>query len=422
MKVAFLFTGARYDNPATKLRCMFCEALLIHNIENIGYAPTNLDKPFILKHTDGKTYSVVLPRSIPILSRFARRTGKSLVRKIIIALENLAFALRVVSRLPPDKVDVYVITHLWDYEIPFLNLILRVFRPTVIMWLGGSLHWYERLGRWKYSIFVSIYRLSLHLASSILMNLNPEQKYYLFKVLKLPKAKVANFKEFIIDDKLFRTLDKNASAEKVGFDRKEINIVMVSRIETPERINSSRDYEKDPFTALEIFRHLAEKNPRVKLHVIGRGQGMEEFKKKVNQYGLLDKVKIYGWIDRQLLPEYYSAANLTLFPYPFITVNDGQANYESMLCGTPVVYFKRYPWAKTEQPGGFLIDRDPELGAQQILTRLDPAYLLMKRDEAASIPRDFTIEAFGNSMERILKQVIHINHEFKKNDSKKVKT
>lgn len=407
MKVAFFNSRTSYDNPNIKLRCMFCEALLIHNIENISYVPTNLDKPFAIRHTDGKTYAVALPRSIPILSKFARRTRKSLVRKIIFALENLAFALRVVSRLPRDKVDVYVITHLWDYEIPFLNLILRVFRPTLIMWLGGSLRWYERLDRWKYSVFVSIFRVSLNLASLTLMNLNPEQKYYLFKVLKLPKAKVANFKEFIIDDKLFRTLDKNASAEKVGFDRKEINIIMVSRIETPERIDSSKDYEKDPFTALEIFRRLAEENPRVKLHVIGRGQGMEEFKKKVNQYGLLDKVKIYGWIDRQLLPEYYSAADLALFPYPFITVNDGQANYESMLCGTPVIYFKRYPWVRTEQPGGFLIDRDPELGAQQILTRLDPAYLLMKRGETVSIPRDFTIEAFGNSMERILRRITH---------------
>jgi len=406
MKVAFFNTGARYDDPTLKLRSMFCEALLMHNIENISYAATNLDKPFSLQHTDGKTHLIVLPCSIPLLSKLARRIGKSTTRKIIVGLENLAYVFRVIRRLHRDRVDVYVILHLWDYEIPFLNLILRIFRPTMVMCLGGSLGWYERLGRWKYCVFVSVYRLSLRLASLILINLNVEHKYYLFKVLKLPKDKVINFKEFIIDDKLFRRLDKNASAKKVGFDRNEINIVMVSRIETLERIASSRDYEKDPFTALEVFRHLAEKNPKVKLHVFGRGQGMEEFERRISQYNLKDKVKIYGWIDRELLPEYYSAADLTFFPATHIIVPwDGQANHESLLCGTPVIYFRRHSKIKMEQPGGFLIDRDPEIGAQQILARLNSAYLLKKSEEAASIPRDFTIEAFGDHMEKILEQL-----------------
>lgn len=395
----------------------------MHNIENISYAATNIDKSFILQHTDEKTYTIALPCSIPLLSKLARGLGESFTRKIIIALENLAYAVRILSRLPQDKVDVYVILHLWDYEIPFLNLILRIFRPTLIMWLGGSLRWYERLGRWKYCVFVSIFRLSLSRASLILINLNPEHRYYLFKVLKLPKEKVVNFKEYIVDDKLFRKLDKNASAKKVGFDRNEINILMVSRIETLERIASCRDYEKDPFTALEVFRHLAEKNPKVKLHVFGRGEGMEEFKRRINQYNLKDKVKIYGYVERELLPEYYSAADLTFFPFPFITVNDGQANHESMLCGTPVVFFKRYQWIKTEHRGGFAIDRDPELAARQILSRLNPAYLQKKRGEAASIAHDFNIEAFGKRMTKILKHVL-TQGVTKRSDetSRKVKT
>jgi len=276
------------------------------------------------------------------------------------------------------------------------------------MWFGGSLRWYEQLGKWKYYMFLSVYRLSLRLASLTLVSLDQEQEYYLFKVLKLPRDKVVNFKEYIVDDKLFRRLDRNVSAKKVGFNRNEINIVMVSRMESTQRIASCKDYEKDPFTALEIFRRLAEKTPMMKLHVFGRGQGMEEFKRRVNQYKLQNKVKIYGWIERERLPEYYAAADITFFPHPFITVNDGQANHESLLCGTPVIYFKRYPWVRTEQPGGFLIDRDPKLGAQQILSRLNPTYLLKKREEATAIPHDFTIQAFGNNMRKILKQLIKI--------------
>lgn len=406
MKIAFFNTGGRFNDPNYKLRSMFCEALLMHNIEAINYAATNLDKSFILKHTDGKTYTIVLPCSIPVLSKLARRIGKGSIRKIITALEILMFTMRVLLRLRRDEVSVYVILHLWDYEIPFLNLILRMFRPTIVMWLGGSLRWHERLGRWKYCVFVSIFRLSLSLASLILINPNPEHKYYLFKVLKLPKEKVVNFKEFIVDDKLFRTLDKETSAKKAGFDRNEINIVMVSRIETLERIASCRDFEKDPFTALEVFRHLAEKYPKVKLHVFGRGQGMEEFKRRIDQYNLKDKVKIYGYIERELLPEYYSAADLTFFPAPHIIVPwDGQANHESLLCGTPVIYFRRHSKIKMEQPGGFLIDRDPEIGASQILARLNSAYLLKKKEEAALVPRDFTIEAFGNHMKTVLEKL-----------------
>ena len=381
----------------------------MHNIENICYATTNIDKSFILQHTDGKTHTTVLSCSIPLLSKLARRIGKSFTRKIIIALENLAYATRILLRLPRDKVDVYVILHLWDYETPFLNLILRIFRPTVIMWFGGSLRWYEQSSKWKYYIFVSVYRLSLRLASLTLISLYPEQEYYLFKVLKLPKDKVVSQPinpAIIVDNKLFHKLDRDISAKKVGFNREETNIVMISRMESPQRVVSCRDYEKDPFTALEVFRYLAQKKPEVKLHIFGRGPGKEEFQKRVNQYDLQDKVKIYGWKERELLPEYYSAADLTFYPHPFITINDGTANFESLLCETPVIYFKRYPWVKTEQPGGFAIDRDPELGAQQILSRLNPTYLQKKREETAFIPRDFTIKAFGEHMTKILKHLL----------------
>jgi hypothetical protein len=94
-----------------------------------------------------------------------------------------------------------------------------------------------------------------------------------------------------------------------------------------------------------------------------------------------------------------------IFP-PSLTVNDGQANHESLLCGTPVIYFKRYPWVKTEHQGGFAIDRDPELGAQQILSRLNSTYLQKKREEAASTPHDFNIDAFGKHMTKILKHLL----------------
>jgi glycosyltransferase involved in cell wall biosynthesis len=406
MKVAFFNTGARIDNPNYKLRSMRSEALQMYNIESVGYAPTNLNQTFILKHTDGKAYTVVLPCSVPLLSKLGQRLGKSFIRNVVRVLENFAFAVRVAWRLPKDKIDVYAVLHLWDYEIPFLNLILRAFRPTIIIWFGGSLRWYLQSSNWRYHIFVSIYRLSLRAASLTLVSLDPEQEYYLFRILKLPKNKVVNFKEFVVDEKLFRRFEKNASAEKVGFDRNDINIVMVTRIETPERIAPRKDYEKDPFTALEVIRYLAEKVPKIKFHVFGGGQGMEEFKRRVIRYNLEDKVKIYGYLERDRLPEYYSAADLSFFPFPFITVNDGQANHESMLCGTPVIFFKRYAWVRTEHQGGFAVDRNPELAASQILPRLDPTYLQKKREEIATIPRDFTIEAFGYHMAEILKQFI----------------
>ena len=402
MKVALVHSSSVRWDKTTHDRSKICEALLTHNIQCMGYATTNLDKPFTRWHTYGKSYTTVFPGSIPILSKLARKKGKSLFRKIIIALENLSYALQILRRLPQDKVDVYLILHLWEYEIPFLNLILRIFRPTIILWVGGSLRWYERLGR-IYYLFVSAYRMSLR-TSLTLVDLDPEQECYLFKVLKLPRNKVTNFKEKRIDHKVFRRLDKNISAKKVGFDRSKTNIVMVSRLEKPEYIELHKDNEKDPFSVLAVFRHLVEKKPKMSLHVIGRGAGMKEFKRRVAQHGLQDKVKIYGWIENERLPEYYSAADLTFYPAPLLVVNDGQANRESYLCGTPVIYFKRYPWAKTETPGGFFVDRDTEAAAQQILSRLNSTYLLKKRKEATSIAQDYTMEAFGNHMTKILKQ------------------
>jgi glycosyltransferase involved in cell wall biosynthesis len=221
-------------------------------------------------------------------------------------------------------------------------------------------------------------------------------------------VRIVNMGGAIVDPKIFYPRDREASARKVGFNLDNINIVMVSRIISLNRLKVAFDYEKDAFSALEIFKFIVAKKDNVMLHVFGVGEGLEEFKARIARYNLSNNVKLYGYIENSLLPPYYCAADWTFYPHPFIIVNDGTANRESILCETPVIYFKRTRNSQTEHLEGFSVSRDDyELAAHEILLRItDEAYWDMKRRYTQLVPREWTIETFGKRLATMVKDIL----------------
>jgi len=371
-----------------------CDSLNSAEISCVQYVPViNLKntKRIYTKYYD--SYIVFLPYSVPILNKIHTTsfiTGNPMVYILKTFIENMAYLLKIINRRNQDSIDVYLYVHLFvigQIAAPILKI---TGRPYIVYSVGESLLWFSLLKKKLYLISVAIFRIILRYPNLILDQIDEEKKYFYNNILKLPKKKVSNFMGFTVDDNIFQRHDKNSSIQKLNFNPKSINIVMVTRIPSPKYIAMFTIYEKDPFKTLEVFRRVSEATQNFHLHVIGTGVGLSEFKNRVAKYGMDEQVTIHGYIVNNSLPEYYSAADLTFFPYHFITAEYGTVFHESILCGTPVACFKRYPWVEEEQLGCFLIDTNPQIGVKQLLPRLNEKYLKKKAEETKKIPRIFT--------------------------------
>jgi len=411
MKVAFINATIQEDVPKTTRNIMMAEALHANNEESIFYTPVR-KKRIVTIRREGKNQivSIFLSCWVPFFSRYGvRLENKSITfRRIIDLMEYLVYLTRIQSRLRRDRVDAYVILHLWDSTIALLNPILSRFRPVAVLWMGHSLGWYAEFGP-LYHLLVPFYKLVLR-KTIILTPIDAEQETCLLKILKLPRKNVFRFNPCIVDEKLFYEMDKEECAKIVGFDTKRVNILTMLVIRDPEEIKKSKssDYQKDVFRVLEIFRFLVKSNPKAHLHIVGHGPGFEKLKTTISNYGLQREVSLYGFIIDEARPIFVNAADLIINPYPLIEINDATAIFEAFLCGKPVVAFKRYSWVPTEHQGGFLIDIDPQIGAQQLLKRLDPAYLTKKSEEAKTIPYEHYVPmmVWGKRLSEILVEML----------------
>lgn len=407
MKIAFV-GPAVYENVLKKDRLpsyipVFGEALLEYGVETVYYiAIRNLDKPKILHHIDEKCYTIFIPCFVPLISKIGRK--EFLIQRFVRFFEILLYLIRVLQRFPKDEIDVFIVLHLWTGMVALLNPMLKRFRPVAILFQGGSLLNLAQF-KWLYYILLPLYKSVLR-KPTILLPFDREQEMCLFEILKLTKKSIYFFNPVCINEKIFHGTNKEKSAKIAGFDTTKINMLSMCKILDPNDIKNLRffDYAKNIFIALEIFRYLAKKDNKVHLHIAGSGEGMKKLKAKVFQYDLQDRVTVHGWIPNELCPTFLNAADLIINPYPLIEFNDAAAIFEAFMCEKPVVAFKRYPWVSIEQKGGFLIDKDPETGAQQVLSRLDPVYLARKAKEAKEVAyeQNVPMTTWGKELLRIL--------------------
>lgn len=416
MKVAFVGAGIYEKIPEDKRNrspnaMYYCEALLKQNIESVYYIPVrSIGKQEILYHKDKKCYTVYIPCSHPLINRYFGETINSslLLRRTMDFFSMLHYLIQVLFRCSQDKIDVYIILHLWTGITVFLNPILMIFRPVAILFMGGSLLIHKEFG-WLFHILLAFYKLVLS-KPIILTPIDMEEKICLFKMLKVPKRNVRFFNPTCRNEKEFYEKNKEDCVKAVGFDATKINMLALCRIQDPAVIRRRRssDYERNIFLALETFRCLAQGNSMVHLHITGRGKGVKKLESKISQYDLQDRVTFHSWIPQELLAVYINAADIIINPSPLNEFNDTGAIFEAFLCGKPVVTYKRYPWVPTEQKGGFFINKDPEKGAQQILSRLSLPYLAKKSKEAKRIPykHNIPMELWSKRLSEILTEFL----------------
>ncbi len=102
--------------------------------------------------------------------------------------------------------------------------------------------------------------------------------------------------------------------------------------------------------------------PDVEFHVIGEGTRKRELVSRAKEAGLVN-MRFFPWQPTEIMPDVYSACDISLVPLAEGTIFNAYPSKSSLLmaCGTPVIYSleKRSRFAKEVQEGGlgFVVER-----------------------------------------------------------------
>jgi glycosyltransferase involved in cell wall biosynthesis len=128
-----------------------------------------------------------------------------------------------------------------------------------------------------------------------------------------------------IDTELF--IPKKTNSEITNFWNQSSNfkLLFVGRL----------NYRKGILNLIWAIKQLSRKNLNCSLLVIGDGELSLKAKKLVKRLGLEKRIAFIGQIRHENLPNFYSAADLTVVPSIFEPF--GLVSLESLSCGTPVL-------------------------------------------------------------------------------------
>lgn len=185
-----------------------------------------------------------------------------------------------------------------------------------------------------------------------------------------------------VDRSIFHPLEVSKHALADGIDPRYPLVFFVGRLSDEKGIRELP----------EIYRHVVERSGGCNMLIAGGGPQEEWLRKN------LPEAIMTGWIDQNLLPRYYSAADVMALPSRFDTF--GRVVLEALSCGCPVVsYNTRGPRdIIVHDDCGMLADTPAELAAYTADILADPRRLqMMKRQallRAADYDRDKILARF----------------------------
>lgn len=290
-------------------------------------------------------------------------------------LDMFLFALFCLKNVRRENAEWVVVEHLWDPGNPVLILIMSLVRPTFVWWLGGSLRLTYRVRKSLYWFVLIAYKVALKRAV-VLTEDEPEQIDNVTRLLGIPRSRMETLGVDPFDDSVFYPIPE------IGRQTDKFILLCVGRIPDRKHVSEYKDYDKDPFTFLEIFSNICKERDDVYLWFAGTGPGMTQLRETVESKGLQDRVRFLGHLPPKTLSDYYRRATLTVIAGGVYSLFDASvALRESLSCGVPVVAFKRSALVGDEYCGGFLIPYDVEDGSRELLSRLNRAYLEKKAKE-----------------------------------------
>jgi glycosyltransferase involved in cell wall biosynthesis len=97
---------------------------------------------------------------------------------------------------------------------------------------------------------------------------------------------------------------------------------------------------KGPDVLVRAMPEISKKNRDTKLVFVGSGGMREELEKLCKKTGVEKNVKFAGFVEENLKPLYYRAADVFCLPSTMSTESFGIVNLEAMACGVPIVASK----------------------------------------------------------------------------------
>lgn len=202
-----------------------------------------------------------------------------------------------------------------------------------------------------------------------------------------------------VNPELFKPVDRNEASIETGLDNGKI-ILYVGRIDPLKGIAN----------LIKAFSYL-EDNQNIKLAVIGGGESSREetahLKELAQELGVEDRILFTGTVKQDIMPFYYSAADVCVIPSFYESF--GLVALESLSCGTPIVASNVGDLRNIVRQGetGYVIDgNDPEQLAEKITLILNkPAD---ERESISSIRDSVKEFAWANIAEDLADEFIRV--------------
>lgn len=125
-------------------------------------------------------------------------------------------------------------------------------------------------------------------------------------------------------------------------------------------------------TLITAFAQLHHDFPDAKLVVVGKGDGLDMYKSMAAKAGVLSDVEFVGFVDDDMLPQYYKLAWVFVMPSTNRSEGFGMAYMEASAVGTPVVGCNvgGVPYAIRDNETGLLVEPNDVQELQSALRRL----------------------------------------------------
>lgn len=215
----------------------------------------------------------------------------------------------------------------------------------------------------------------------------------------------------------FTSLPQNLARRVLNINPNRLIVLYVGRMERRKGIDTLL------YAMAEVAKMMPEKRKILRLYVSGgeprhRWRNAKEspeklerdrLKKLVDDLGIKDMVRFLGGVNRENLPYYYSAADVTVVPSyyePF-----GLVPLESMACGTPVIASNTGGLKYTIKDGktGYLVPpRDHKMFAAKIYVLLENSTIRkhFRENGMERVKRFFGWEAVANQMSSFYNDLI----------------
>jgi len=173
--------------------------------------------------------------------------------------------------------------------------------------------------------------------------------------------------------------------ERYGFGGKRV-LLHVGRLSMEKRLD----------IVLDAVAALSSNMPDLRLLVVGTGPAMEQYKRKVSDLGIADRVAFTGFLPDDELPIAYASCEALVISSTFET--QGLVVLEALASGTPVVgiRYRAIPEFVHEGKNGCLFDLDD--CADAIMRCLDRGDSMMM--SAVSSAREYSIDACTERLEK----------------------